>query len=185
MSIPPPHLRILSLVLLTMIRILAPHLGFAMTWISAPPLGLVQILDFALTILTAHRMIAILLMIFYLYRIQTLILLVGCADVGGADVNVAPTDYFALRVWKTRVGTGISQFWGIAFLFLVGKCWMLACPPDPQKDRHAMSEPTFWRHVIWHVGNMMQKRVAEGADMTHDMSDFLTCRHHVGKNYSK
>jgi hypothetical protein len=98
MSIPPPHLRILSLVLLTMIRILAPHLGFAMTWISAPPLGLVQILDFALTILTAHRMIAILLMIFYLYRIQTLILLVGCADVGGADVNVAPTDYFALRV---------------------------------------------------------------------------------------
>jgi hypothetical protein len=78
-----------------MIRISAPHLGLAMTWISAPPLGLVKILDLALTILTVHLMIAI-LMIFY--PIQTLIILVGCADVGGADVNVAPTDYFASRV---------------------------------------------------------------------------------------
>ena len=30
---------------------------------------------------------------------------------------------------------------------LVGKCRMSACGPDPQKDRHAMSEPTCRQHV--------------------------------------
>ena len=34
-----------------------------------------------------------------------------------------------------------------ALMNLVGKCRMLACRPDPQKDRHEMSGPTCRRHV--------------------------------------
>ena len=58
---------------------------------------------------------------------------------------------------------------------------MSACRPDPPKDRHLLSAPTCHRHVSQHVGNIVPKCVATGADMTRQLCRLLTCRHHVGK----
>jgi hypothetical protein len=44
---------------------------------------------------------------------------------------------------------------------------MSACRPEVQNVRHEMSGPTCRQHVGRHVGDMVQKRVAEGTDMTH------------------
>jgi hypothetical protein len=52
-------------------------------------------------------------------------------------------------------------------LHLVGICRMSACWPEVQNVRHEMSGPTCRRNVGRHVGNMVQKHVAKGTDMTH------------------
>jgi hypothetical protein len=55
---------------------------------------------------------------------------------------------------------------------LVGICRMSACRPEVQNVRHEMSGPTCRRHVGQHVGDMVQKYVAEGTDMTHQNVGF-------------
>ncbi len=49
---------------------------------------------------------------------------------------------------------------------LVGICWMSACRPEVQNVRHEMSGPTCRQQVSQHVGDIVPKRVATGADMT-------------------
>ncbi len=49
---------------------------------------------------------------------------------------------------------------------LVGICRMSACRPEVQNVRHEMSGPTCRQHVGRHVGDMVQKCVVKGTDMT-------------------
>ncbi len=45
-------------------------------------------------------------------------------------------------------------------LFLSWECWMSACRPEGQKDRHILCRQHVGRHVGRHVADMSKKHVA-------------------------